>query len=564
MVDMNDAFPPDSPPDDDKLGSSPAEQIIALFGGIRPMAGKLSIPVTTVQGWKKRGHIPLNRHESITAGAASLGLALEPALLAQAGIERMEAGPGKADEPAEALPSDAAVLQQDNALERPKVEAATSPRADAPPPKDPPRPLPIDEKPVPPPRRGKESTVPPVRSGRAVAWIALLIGLTALGAAVTQPLWSPVLLRAVGREPAIRPAAYQETMAALQAEIVNVRSELDSLKHTAFAEIPPESTADFAARLTAIEARQEAGGEAASVTLPALQTRLADLETQTAAAIARLQGFAVDLPAQVTAQRETLAQLTQQVLQTRVELQSLRREVQGNSLPQLQAQARALMLLQLRAALQSAAPFTAELQAAVQQSAADPALQEFLAPVFAALEPIAARGAPSGAQLAAALPALARAAAETERAREGGGFWDRVLARLSSLVSVRIAPDEAAVGDGLSAALARAEAALGRDDLAAAATAIAAQQNLPDAVGEWLAQARDRLQANAALPLLGQAVVQALPRNGPAGSALPVGVPPLVAPPVIAPPVPTPVPQETSPSPEPPARLELPPMIGTP
>ncbi|MCC7304819.1 MAG: hypothetical protein IT558_01015 [Alphaproteobacteria bacterium] len=46
-----------------------AEIIIQRFGGIRPMASKMSVPVTTVQGWKKRNAIPANRLEEIISAA---------------------------------------------------------------------------------------------------------------------------------------------------------------------------------------------------------------------------------------------------------------------------------------------------------------------------------------------------------------------------------------------------------------------------------------------------------------------------------------------------------------
>lgn len=42
-----------------------AVDIIAMFGGIRPMANKLGIAVSTVQGWKERNKIPDNRYEQI-------------------------------------------------------------------------------------------------------------------------------------------------------------------------------------------------------------------------------------------------------------------------------------------------------------------------------------------------------------------------------------------------------------------------------------------------------------------------------------------------------------------
>ena len=46
-----------------------AEDVIHQFGGIRPMAAKLDVPVTTVQGWKSRGRIPMNRRSAILEAA---------------------------------------------------------------------------------------------------------------------------------------------------------------------------------------------------------------------------------------------------------------------------------------------------------------------------------------------------------------------------------------------------------------------------------------------------------------------------------------------------------------
>lgn len=47
-----------------------AEVIIEAFGGIRPMAKKMGVAVTTVQGWKKRNVIPGTRIEQLLAAAA--------------------------------------------------------------------------------------------------------------------------------------------------------------------------------------------------------------------------------------------------------------------------------------------------------------------------------------------------------------------------------------------------------------------------------------------------------------------------------------------------------------
>ena len=46
------------------------------------MATKLGAPVTTVQGWKKRGLIPQARHADILAAARREGIALDSSELA--------------------------------------------------------------------------------------------------------------------------------------------------------------------------------------------------------------------------------------------------------------------------------------------------------------------------------------------------------------------------------------------------------------------------------------------------------------------------------------------------
>jgi hypothetical protein len=46
-----------------------AEELIERFGGIRPMASKIDVAVTTVQGWKKRNSIPANRTDAILSAA---------------------------------------------------------------------------------------------------------------------------------------------------------------------------------------------------------------------------------------------------------------------------------------------------------------------------------------------------------------------------------------------------------------------------------------------------------------------------------------------------------------
>ncbi|WP_376957407.1 mitofilin family membrane protein [Azospirillum sp. A26] len=60
-------------------GNAAVDRIVERFGGIRPMAHKLDTPVTTVQGWKKRGAIPLARHADLRAAAAKHRIKLDDA-----------------------------------------------------------------------------------------------------------------------------------------------------------------------------------------------------------------------------------------------------------------------------------------------------------------------------------------------------------------------------------------------------------------------------------------------------------------------------------------------------
>ena len=91
-------------------GTSAAERVVARFGGIRPMARILDAPVTTVQGWKRRGHIPIQHHDEIRSAAQSNGIDLDLDELAASGAplpraadDGRSAAERTADRPAETI-----------------------------------------------------------------------------------------------------------------------------------------------------------------------------------------------------------------------------------------------------------------------------------------------------------------------------------------------------------------------------------------------------------------------------------------------------------------------------
>ena len=55
-----------------------ARQVIERFGGIRPMASKLGLTASTVQGWSERNSIPAPRREAVLRAAREQGLGIVP------------------------------------------------------------------------------------------------------------------------------------------------------------------------------------------------------------------------------------------------------------------------------------------------------------------------------------------------------------------------------------------------------------------------------------------------------------------------------------------------------
>lgn len=83
MSDKNEPSGGGSPTQKEAAAKSaqPVAQIIEAFGGLRPMAGKLKVAVSTVQGWKERDSIPSARHAEILSAAKANNITLDPAVL---------------------------------------------------------------------------------------------------------------------------------------------------------------------------------------------------------------------------------------------------------------------------------------------------------------------------------------------------------------------------------------------------------------------------------------------------------------------------------------------------
>ena len=520
---------------------SPAQRVISAFGGIRPMATKLQVPVSTVQGWKSRGVIPELRHEELRAAAATHGIPLDEADLAsdagrpapeETGSE--ETGPEKAA-PQEAAPQQVAPGAGD-----------TAPAADAP--------APAGEREPPSPRRRSGAEPPAWTAGRG--WLpgfvlgALVLALGAGGAVLTRGSWGPPeAVDGAATDPAV--AGLSVHLDELDSRLADLEARpaggeapaLEGLATVAQLDRQSEALADLQAALSRLESgvSQGAGGadelkarmSGQEAALTSLESRLsqgvggaeelkarmdgqeaslADLEARFSQGAggaeelkARMGGLESSLDAlgssAAAALRDEIASLIAKLTEaeTRLadadsQLESLiAREQAARTAAARQATA-SLAVAQLRDAMHGAGPYTAQFEVLNALAADDPELQGFLGPLAAR----AASGIPTLERLRASFPEVASRVVAAGRDAEQDGVLGDVLRRLSGVISIR--PIGEVEGTDADAIVARAEARLADGNLAAAVTELnglegAAQRQAAD----WLGEAQARLDAEGAI-----------------------------------------------------------------
>ena len=260
-----------------------SERLIQRFGGIRPMANKLEVPVTTVQGWKKRGVIPATRLADLRAAAQRHGIKLEEDELEavsraddRSGADRpadkaMDRGTGGAVDRAMAAEPDSGPAELPGETGLPPFELST-----------PSHPLLSDDLAPLPPRfaaaqaaLGAATGTRPVASTAAgLAIAAALVALVAAGVSVLEPLWTPA---APGSVPS---AAADRRLGELEGRITRVAQDQETHATTLGKQL---GTLD--SRVAAVEkavpalerklAAQGAGSPTIAILLAATQLRTA-------------------------------------------------------------------------------------------------------------------------------------------------------------------------------------------------------------------------------------------------------------------------------------------------
>ncbi|MBK1697029.1 uroporphyrinogen-III synthase [Rhodovibrio salinarum] len=526
--------------------------VIQRFGGIRPMATKLGVAVSTVQGWKNRGAIPESRHDEILAAAHANNINLDRAVLSASGEESLRASPAVGspwgesgdtpetieaeevdrDDMSEEAPEDAEVSEPDTHAAGAEAEASSTAedRVGAAP--------------------AAAATQAPRRSRGWLPGMFLGAAIVVVGAGVaiyTRDLWQPYLPGAQDQQ--VQPASQQAlsdleaTVSDLSGQLADVQDRLEDVGQTAqqaadTAESAAQQTQSATGGATAGTGSEGAEGGGQQVAqlreqVDQLSSRLDQATTRLETLASRVEGGGastsaatgsaesggggesaqrldtlasrvdelssqVEQVSQTAATRETAQSLTDRLNALESETQQLAQQQQAARASAdggAGSAAKALAVAELRDALRFSSPFAQQLQAARQVVAGDSALSEALDQ----LQPMAAEGVPTRAELSSAFDRAAAEAVAADMGASQDGMLGGVLRRLNDVITVRRV-DASAEGDSVDARLARAQNKLAAGNLQ---EAVAIVEQLPDpALGEmqsWLDQANSRLAAETAL-----------------------------------------------------------------
>lgn len=259
--------------------------------------------------------------------------------------------------------------------------------------------------------------------------------------------------------------------------------------------------------------------------IAALEAKLAGFETTIAGTDQRITEDAGKAAAETSAVIENLARrlasveagmvtaagLAGRIAALEQDIEALRRAAPGGP-----SASRGVALLlgavELRDALGRGAPFAAEITALKQAFAGDRGVMAALA----SLSKSAQRGVASHDDLARRLELLAPRLLRAAKRPADGGWIEETWARISALVVIRPTGGDA-VGDQPGAVLARAEAKLALGDLDGAVGEVERLRGpAAAAAGDWLAAARARLGAKAAIAVLSARAAELLGGGGPA------------------------------------------------
>jgi hypothetical protein len=488
----------------------PAGKIIDAFGGIRPMAARLSVPVSTVQGWKQRDTIPAGRMAAVRAAA-------------EAGEINLEIKRGSGDLAATAS---AVATSPEPAGEVPVERESLS--------KTPPEP----GKPA-----AKDRAATPAR-GSGVAVLSLFVALgvggwvwwSTLGPGANDgdnARFSALEGRVArlaetnsDRAPAVNPAD-QAALAALTRDVAALRSRLSDLPTPDLDSALVPLRTEIAGLRDALAAQAAggtgAGGEATLDTGLRARLEVIEVEIQNAIQLGStnmqaMGGGLLDFDTKLKAFAEAQAK-SQTGFGTRIDALEAGRSTDEAGISR--ASTLALAAGQLRTALERGAPYVGPLEMVETVSADDIQLGAAVTTLRGMSETGVATGTAlelSFAKLVPDLLAAGRAGSDGAGAAAGTDrdLVDRLTGRLNDIISVRrTGPDVR--GDDVEARIARAEIYLADRDVAAALAEFDGLSGpAADTLAPWLVKARGHVDARYALNVIeAEAITRLRAEGGP-------------------------------------------------
>ncbi|MEP4378260.1 MAG: mitofilin family membrane protein [Alphaproteobacteria bacterium] len=478
----------------------PAGAIIDAFGGIRPMAARLDIPVSTVQGWKQRDSIPAGRMQAVRDAAEADGIALE------------------------SVAGDAAPMSESVVVE-PTVIDATGPETSH---------EAGDQYETGAENRRPESDLRSITPSRAsnVAVFALLVSLGVGG----WLGWTTVGPGAAGGDNArlsalegrvarladgpgegasgIDVTALTRDVAALRAQLADLsapdlesglaplQAEIDSLRDALVAQAADGGAggtrgaamldSSLLARLDAIEVEIQNATQLASTNMQAMAGGLLEFDTR--------------LKALADSQTESAAGLGTRIAALEA----------GRSADEVEISRASILALaagQLRTALERGAPFAGPLELVETVSADDPKLDAALT----TLRGMSGTGVATGSALELSFARLVPDLLAADRAATAGADGDlvqRLTGRLNDIISVRRTGANVD-GDDVEARIARAEIFLADRDVVAAILEFNGLGGpAADILVPWLARARGHVDARDALRVIEEQAIARLRVDG--------------------------------------------------
>lgn len=527
--------------------------VIGAFGGIRPMATKLDIPVSTVQGWRERGVIPASRHPQILEAALEHDIDID-ADLVTASADRSDDDDAELETVSDDTPYDTASGDKE-------AEEATGTIPEAI------RPSSQDRRELPQPHEIPSAvSPPPARRGGGILLGFLLaiviLGAGAVGAVITRDQWLPLVQGGGDQETdTVGPAleAFDGKLAALSGELGGLATNLSALERRVEEQpaAPTDQTEQQAAlssaiegmteRLTALEAGLEAAQQSAGTapdTAP-LEIRLDKLEAKLDGLSAgsgegadlgplldRLAGLEDRLSQldQVTALNQQQTALSEQVAASAEQLASLaaradtaqarveeleRQAAEATGAPDLEGAASAgdvalmLALNRLKDAVASTGSYESHLATVRELMGGDEGLSDHLT----ALAQAAGTGAPTREELRRQFPAVARTIVAAGAGGEEESWSSGIMRSLSSLVTLRRTGE--VEGDSHDAVVARTEVRVRDGDLEGAMEQLnALSGHAAEAAQDWRSQAELRLAAEQAIALLTESAIARIASKG--------------------------------------------------